>query len=169
MNPMSKIGEEPSRPSLDNVFYRPPSAAPAASAAPRWLEWSGSGRILVVDDEEAVRVVVSRVVARLGFTAELASDGDEATSLYSNDPTRFVLALVDVRLPGVNGIDIAREFRQLRPELPVILMSGYNRHETTSPHPVRNPMGFLQKPFTLETLALAMRTALEPQLRRESR
>jgi two-component system, cell cycle sensor histidine kinase and response regulator CckA len=168
MNPMSKIGAEPSRPSLDNVFYRP-SSAPTANAAPRWLEWSGSGRILVVDDEEAVRIVVSRVVAKLGFTAELASDGDEAISLYSNDPTRFVLALVDVRLPGVNGIDIAREFRLLRPELPVILMSGYTRHETTSPHPVSNPLGFLQKPFTLETLATAMRTALEPQLRRESR
>ena len=138
MNPMSKIGAVPSRPSLDNVFYRPSSAAPTANGAPRWLEWSGSGRILVVDDEEAVRIVVSRVVERLGFTAELASDGDEAISLYSNDPTRFVLALVDVRLPGVNGIDIAREFRHLRPELPIVLMSGYTRHETTSPHPVQN-------------------------------
>ena len=159
MNPMSKIGAVPSRPSLDNVFYRPSSAAPTANGAPRWLEWSGSGRILVVDDEEAVRIVVSRVVERLGFTAELASDGDEAISLYSNDPTRFVLALVD----------IAREFRHLRPELPIVLMSGYTRHETTSPHPVQNPIGFLQKPFTLETLATAVRIALEPQLRRESR
>jgi two-component system, cell cycle sensor histidine kinase and response regulator CckA len=161
MNPMSKIGTEPMRPSVDNVFYRPSSATPGSLAAPRWLEWSGSGRILVVDDEEAVRIVVSRVLSRLGFTAELASDADEALSLYSSDPTRFVLALVDVRLPGVNGIDIAREFRQVRPELPVILMSGYNRHETSSPYPVQNPMGFLQKPFTLDTLATAMRTALE--------
>jgi two-component system, cell cycle sensor histidine kinase and response regulator CckA len=169
MNPASKFGSEPSRTPMDNVFYRPSGTAPGAHAAPRWLEWSGSGRILVVDDEEAVRIVVSRVVAKLGFTAELASDAQEALSMFSVDPGRFVLALVDVRLPGVNGMDIAREFRLLKPDLPVILMSGYSRHEAANPTSSQIPIGFLQKPFTLESLASAMRIALETQFRRESK
>jgi CheY-like chemotaxis protein len=130
----------------------------------------GTGRILVVDDSEPVRLVISRAVAKLGFTSDLARDGAQAISLFTADPGLYAAALVDVKLPGgMNGVDVVRELRSLRPEFPAVLTSGYTLGEAMIESFARvDSVGFLQKPFKLDSLASALRAALDGQFRRDS-
>jgi DNA-binding NtrC family response regulator len=142
---------------------------PAAAASPP----PGAGtplRILVVDDSEPVRLVISRAVAKLGYTSDLARDGAETLSLFAANPGLYAAALVDVRLPGqLSGVDVVREMRRVRPELPAILTSGYSLGEAMIESFSRvDSAGFLQKPFKIESLATALEKALGGQFRRDS-
>jgi CheY-like chemotaxis protein len=141
---------------------------PAADSPPPGQ--GATGHILVVDDSEPVRIVISRAVTKLGFTSDLARDGDQAVSLFAANPDLYAAALVDVKLPGkLSGVDVVRELRNLRPELPAVLTSGYSLGEAMIDSFVRvDSVGFLQKPFKLEALAAALQAALGGQFRRES-
>jgi CheY-like chemotaxis protein len=144
-----------------------PETAGAACLLPGPSE---TGRILVVDDSEPVRIVISRAVAKLGFAADLAPDGAQALSVFAANPGLYAAALVDVKLPGgMSGVDVVRELRLLRPELPAVLTSGYSLGAAMIESFVRvDSVGFLQKPFKLESLAAALHTALDGQFRRDS-
>jgi len=132
------------------------------NAAPGWLEWRGKGCILVVDDEDAVRTVVTHAVRRFGFTVKSASSGPQAISLFESDPGLYSLVLLDLRLPGMGGDEIVRHLRLVRPNIPVILMSGYGTQEALDRVTRQGISGLLSKPFTLEALALKMRAVLDP-------
>jgi CheY-like chemotaxis protein len=129
-----------------------------------------TARILVVDDSEPVRLVISRAVTKLGYTSDLARDGEQALSFFAANPGLYAAALVDVKLPGkMSGVDVVRELRLVRPELPAVLTSGYSLGEAMIESFVRvDSVGFLQKPFKLESLAAALQAALGGQFRRES-
>jgi CheY-like chemotaxis protein len=143
--------------------FLPPSLGSAVqdNALPNPLDWRCSGRILVVDDEDPVRTVVARAVNRIGFVSDMAADGPSALALFEADPTLFTLVIVDIKIPGMDGLEIMARLRQIRPDVPVILMSGYNKREvpgTQSPFAVT---GYLHKPFTLAALASELRAVLE--------
>jgi DNA-binding NtrC family response regulator len=147
-------------------------AAPScADTSSQGTGWGGPARILVVDDSEPVRIVIARAVAKLGFAADLARDGAQALSVFASNPGLYTLALVDVKLPGeMSGVDVVRELRNLRPEFPAVLTSGYNLGETMIDSFARvDSVGFLQKPFKLDSLEAALRKALGDQFRRDSR
>jgi CheY-like chemotaxis protein len=130
---------------------------------------TAKGHILVVDDSEPVGVVVSRAAARLGYTADLALDGPQAVSLFSSKPELYALAFVDLKLPGgMNGADVIRELRLIRSDIPAVMTSGYSFEEAAGSMAGLDPVGYLQKPFRLDSLASALRQALDAQLRRES-
>jgi CheY-like chemotaxis protein len=130
---------------------------------------TGKGHILVVDDSEPVGVVVSRAADRLGYTADLAFDGPQAVTLFSANPGLYSLAFVDLKLPGgMNGADVVRELRLIRPDIPAVMTSGYSFEEAAGTMAGLESVGYLQKPFKLDSLASALSQALDPQLRRES-
>ena len=131
--------------------------APSASCI---LERRASGRVLVVEDDTAIRIVLSRALARLGFTATLAADGTEAMAQFAADPGQFGLVLLDFKLPGMTSEDVLREIRRLRPDLPVILTSGYDRDEAMNRSSGMAITSFLHKPFTVDSLATELRFAL---------
>jgi CheY-like chemotaxis protein len=121
----------------------------------------GKGHILVVDDSEPVGVIVSRAAARLGFTADLAFDGPQAISLFTANPGLYALAFVDLKLPGgMNGADVIRELRLIRPGIPAVMTSGYCIEEAAESMAGLQSVGYLQKPFRLESLASALNVAL---------
>ena len=138
------------------------SRAPMERTAPKWLEWRGTGCILVIDDEDAVRTVVTRAVAKLGFTAKSASDGLQAIAQFEADPSAFSLVLLDLRLPAMGGGEIIRRLRLLRADVPIILMSGYGTQEAIAQLTGQDIAAFLHKPFTMDTLASKIRGVLEP-------
>lgn len=92
-----------------------------------------SGRILVVDDESALRTLTARILARLGYETELACDGQEAVERFAEfereDPGGFDLIVLDLMMPRMNGIEALREIHQIRPDQPVLLVSGYGESE----------------------------------------
>jgi DNA-binding NtrC family response regulator len=135
---------------------------PVTAAAPsRWLDWRGSGCILVIDDDEAIRTVVSRTVARLGFTSVEASGGQQAVALFESDPGRYALVLLDFMLPGMDGLEILSRLQQIRPDVRVILMSGLGRQDAVGQFVGQGVAGFLQKPFPLEAMVTELRAVLK--------
>ncbi len=128
----------------------------------RWVDWRGSGCVLVVEDDDFIRAVVSRTVVRFGFTAIEAGDGRQAVARFEADPGLYALVLLDFILPGIGGKDVLSRFRQLRPDIRVVVMSGIPRQEVLRQLADLGPAGFLPKPFTVESIARALRSAVEP-------
>jgi len=108
----------------------------------------------------AIRIVLSRALTRLGFTATLAADGTEALAQFRAAPGQYALALLDFKLPGITSEEVLREIRSQRPDMPVILTSGYDRDEAMNRSSGMEVTSFLHKPFTVDSLAAELRYAL---------
>jgi PAS domain S-box-containing protein len=141
-------------------------AQPAVALEPSPIEAAPSrgtvagGTVLVVDDEESVRDVASRMLEREGYAVLLAGDGAEALRIFTGHADRIGLVLLDMTMPRKNGIETFAELRALDPAVRVVLTSGYDRQEATQELVDRGLAGFLQKPFTLEDLRTCLREAL---------
>jgi signal transduction histidine kinase/ActR/RegA family two-component response regulator len=119
---------------------------------------AGAGRqILLVEDDTAVRFALAHLLRRLEFAVTTATNGSEA--LQTLEQQRFDLVLTDAVMPGLSGPELIRGLQQLRPELPVILMSGYTS-ETLSESAAAGTQQ-LRKPFTNSELVRALRRALD--------
>ncbi|MBI2766699.1 MAG: response regulator [Chloroflexi bacterium] len=111
-------------------------------------------QVLVVDDEEIVRRVLCRLLATLGFTPLAVESGDEAVALFRSAPHRYSLVLLDVTMPPPDGEATLRALREIRPGVPVIMMSGYCEEDILSRLAAADhPDDFLEKPFTTTALA----------------
>ncbi len=129
---------------------------PAPSVAPV-AEWKGSGTVLVVDDEESVRVLAARLFERMGFAVELANDGREAVKSFAANPQKFDLVLLDLTMPHLDGEETFRQLRHLRPGVRVILVSGFNQNEVMTRFAGKGLAGFLQKPFEIKEFQQTVR------------
>lgn len=132
-----------------------PAARPAStSIAPKGLH------VLVVDDQEVVREATSRLLSFLGFHVGSAASGEEALALFK-DGMSVDVALVDVSMPGMSGPETRDALRALNPQLPVVLMSGWEDHSTTTRVNADTKSAFLSKPFSTDALvdAIALATA----------
>jgi PAS domain S-box-containing protein len=125
--------------------------------------WRGRGTVLLVDDEETVRSVGKRMLERLGLEVLLARDGREGIELYRSARERIDLVILDLTMPHMNGEEVFRELRVLRPDVRVILMSGYNEQEVTSRFVGKGLAGFVQKPLQLATFSAILRRTLEQE------
>ncbi len=114
-------------------------------------EWSGGGTILLVEDEDMVRAVAERALARQGYTIVTASDGDEGLEKFMQDEGKFDLVLTDVVMPSMDGPAMAKEIRKRRPRLPILFMSGYAEEQLRSEIDIEN-MFFIPKPFSVKQI-----------------
>jgi DNA-binding NtrC family response regulator len=123
---------------------------------------TGTETILVVEDSDGLRVLVTRLLDRLGYRVLPAARDDEALKIFDEEPT-IDLVLSDVIMPGASGPDLMLRLTERRPDLKVIYMSGYSE-EAISHHGVLNrDIAFLQKPFTAQLLARKIRETLDAQ------
>ncbi len=108
--------------------------------------------VLVVEDDDAVRNLACRVLQRRGYRVHVAKDGDEGLEAWQRMKHEIALVISDVMMPGVSGLDLAREIRKSRPRMPVIFMSGFV-HESLETTEGLDPLPFfLEKPFTVASL-----------------
>jgi CheY-like chemotaxis protein len=117
-------------------------------------------RILFVDDEEVLVQLGSRVLASLGYEPEVATDPTAALSMIAADPNRFALVLTDLTMPKLTGPNLASAIWAIRPNLPIILVTGYSAALT--PERVES-LGFcrlLLKPCGYHELGLAVHASL---------
>jgi DNA-binding NtrC family response regulator len=115
------------------------------------------GSLLIVDDDAAVRTMLARYLAAVGFTVETAADVPGA--LAKMTPACGCI-LSDVRLPGLSGIDILREIHTRAPDLPVFLMTGYPTIETIIEAKQHGAAGYFRKPVDLAEVASRLRAHL---------
>ena len=135
------------------------SEAAAAAIAPvaTSVAWKGTGRILVVDDEETVRNVISQALEAFGFSVLLAGNGREGVALFRANPAAFTAVVMDWTMPELNGLEAFEQMRQIQPTVRVLLMSGYNAEDATAQLGIQGLAGFLQKPFDLGELCEKIR------------
>jgi PAS domain S-box-containing protein len=146
------------------LFPAVPGTARAAETpyAPR-TEWSGTGTVLVVEDEEGIREVAERILQDFGFKTLTAVDGREALDAMEKAGDKVTVVLLDLSMPRMGGQETLRHLRERRPHLPVIMMSGYTEEAVALQFSDQGTgmTAFLQKPFLAEDLMDLLRQTLE--------
>ncbi|MCX6956060.1 MAG: CHASE domain-containing protein [Verrucomicrobia bacterium] len=133
-------------PSPTSTPLVPVAAAPAAKAEqPR-------GTVLIVDDEEAVRIIASAALRRQNLHVIAVADGEEALRRYQEQPDAIVAVLLDLTMPGISGEETLRRLRVLNPHVRVIVMSGYSEEDTMRRCAALGASEFMAKPFELSDL-----------------
>ncbi len=118
-------------------------------------------RILVVDDEETQREMLDGFLKKEGYSVSVADSGEEALKL-SRDKF-FELALIDLKMPGMNGIELLTELKEINPEIQAIVMTAYGTVETAVEAMRKGAIHYLNKPIDLEELKITIEKALESQ------
>jgi CheY-like chemotaxis protein len=117
--------------------------------------------VLVIDDEPTVRMLVTEVLADLGYTAIEAEDGAAGLKVLNSD-ARIDLLVTDVGLPGgMNGRQVADAARVVRPDLNVLFITGYAENAVLSHGHLDPGMHVMTKPFNMEALATRLRELIE--------
>jgi two-component system cell cycle sensor histidine kinase/response regulator CckA len=133
------------------VHHVAPGEAVAGQAGAKPSEWAGGGQILLVEDEDPVRMVAERALTRRGYEVTCASDGEEGLDLVRMGRS-YDLVVSDVVMPSMDGPAMANEIRKLVPDMPILFMSGYAEEQ------LRKEIGlegtyFLPKPFSVQQLS----------------
>jgi two-component system, cell cycle sensor histidine kinase and response regulator CckA len=118
----------------------------------------GSGRILIVEDEDMVRAVAERALVRQGYVVETASDGAQALEMFATGK-RYDLVVSDVVMPHLDGPSMARQLREIYGNIRLLFMSGYAEEQLRETISLDNA-SFLAKPFSVQQIAEAVHDAL---------
>ena len=138
---------------------RPRNSRTAGNPAPRVsTPVGGRARILVVDDEPSIRDLLSKTLALAEYEVDLAPDGKTAIERLRIVP--YDLLITDLRMPGVDGLSVIREGRRLRPDLPVIIITGYSTEASAIEAVNLGVSGYLSKPFRVPRVLAAAAKAL---------
>lgn len=122
--------------------------------------WNGSGIVLFVDDEETVRNVGKRLLSRMGFEVVVASDGAEAVETFARYGQTIGLVILDMTMPRMDGKEALEHIRKIRPDVKVILSTGYSERDVASNFLTRNFDAFIQKPYNYKELKEVVRNVM---------
>ncbi len=125
-------------------------------------------KVLIVDDEIAERITLGEALRLEGFTVALAASGEDAVALLSEDPT-FDALILDLRLPGMDGIAVLERAHTLLPEAVVILLTGYGTLESAIQALRRGAYDYLLKPSRPDEIIATLRRGLEAQRQEKQR
>jgi len=160
--------EVESRPGVGTAFhvYLPVARAEAESAAARGLTQEtlpGHGEtLLVADDEGDLRETLAAALASLGYEVVTAADGAEAVTRFAAAPDQVALVLLDAVMPGLSGVEAARRIRGMRPDVPLILATGYERRPVLDEVRAWERAIVLEKPLPVATLSRHIRALIDP-------
>jgi CheY-like chemotaxis protein len=120
----------------------------------------GTESILFVDDEKVIGIIARQMLKKLGYQVHVESDSQEALRWFRENPKQFDLVISDVTMPKMPGDDLAQKLLQIRPDIPIILCSGFTTRITENEAKSIGVREFLTKPIQLEDLAMTVRRAL---------
>jgi CheY-like chemotaxis protein len=121
-------------------------AVEPAKAAPK----RGRGeRILYLDDEESLVILAKRMLERMGYAVTAFNDSGKALEAFETAPQDFDLVLTDLSMPGMSGMEVSRRVLQIRPDIPVLLATGYVRNEDVEQARVIGIREVIWKPQTI--------------------
>jgi DNA-binding NtrC family response regulator len=116
-------------------------------------------KILVVDDENPIRDMVSEMLNDAGFKVFVASNGEEALKMFEDPSFKVDLLLTDIVMPKVTGIRLAESLGRKQPSVPVIFMSGFPRDQQFQQDCENGQKRFIQKPFSTDSLLRTVQDA----------
>lgn len=158
-----------SRPGKGTIFqiYLPaaielqPASAGKVKAAEAPLLPKGNETVLLVDDEKPIRDMGKAFLSRLGYTALLAEDGEQAIRLYRRHQNGVGAVILDMTMPKLTGKQTLKQILEINPKAKVILVSGYTAEGTSEELLAEGAMGFLQKPYNIMLFAQTLRRVLD--------
>jgi DNA-binding response OmpR family regulator len=121
----------------------------------------GEETVLVVEDEEKVRMLIVEILGRQGYRVLEASHGDEALLIHETHDGPIPLILVDVVMPGMSGSELAKRLASLHPETKILYMSGYTDNAIVHHGVLARGVNYVQKPFTMDGLTRKVREVLD--------
>lgn len=124
--------------------------------------WKGYGTVLISDDEEAILEVTRSLLERIGFRVITAADGVETVDRYMENAEDITLLLIDLNMPRLNGLESVQRIRHIKPNLPVLFMSGYPCEKEIQRLLDQPRIDFLKKPFLSRDLIEGIRKVMEP-------
>lgn len=116
-------------------------------------DWKGNGTVLVVDDEESVRMIAREMMEWLGFDVLIAEDGKEAIKTFNTRAKDITMILLDMSMPGLSGEEVIDQLRAAGSDVKIVVSSGFSEEETYERLGGKRIDGFIQKPFELALLS----------------
>jgi CheY-like chemotaxis protein len=156
-----EVYSEPGRGTAFKIYFPyvdKPVTAIAHSVAPRNGE--GTEIILLVEDEKALREMVSKVLAARGYQVIAVASAEEAEQISAANPNINML-LTDVVMPKISGTELGKRMTRLYPHMKVLYMSGYTANSMSDSENSNHRRSFLEKPFTPQALAEKVREVLD--------
>jgi two-component system, cell cycle sensor histidine kinase and response regulator CckA len=155
-----QVKSEPGRGTSFRVLFPAGKQRAARSATPeRELEddWHPAGVVLVVDDEPAVRALACEVLGRHTMLCLTAIDGYDAMRQFEAHANEITAVLLDLTMPGLDGSEVLARLREMKPNVKVILSSGFDANDVSAGLGGNRPSGFLRKPYSPAELIRAFR------------
>jgi excisionase family DNA binding protein len=140
-----------------------PQAAQASVPQPSAAQpLKGQQRILVVDDEPSIRELLSKTLSLADYSVDTAADGGTALARLREGQT-YDLVLVDLKMPGMDGLMLTRQLKYLKPDLPIIIITGFSTEVSAIEAINLGVAGYLTKPFRVPQVLAAAAKALGVQ------
>ena len=122
---------------------------------------TGSEKILFVDDEESMVKMGQQILGRLGYKPEIRTNPVEALELFRSDPDLFDLVITDMTMPQMSGDTLAKEILNIRPDMPVILCTGFSEKVNEESAKKMGISAFVLKPIVMRDIAHTIRMVLD--------
>lgn len=162
------VNSEPGEGSVFHVYWPAieQSAPPVESEFMEFLP-EGSEMILLIDDEESTLLVEEAILKRLGYSVHSFSDPLAALSGFRNQADIYDLVITDMTMPDMTGVDLFKDIRAIRPDIPVILCTGYSEIITEAAARKIGISAFIMKPLQIKELAITLRKLLDKGLKKK--
>ena len=158
------VYSQPGEGTVFHVYFPAHAGESTVAAADEGPVSRGHGeRVLFVDDEELLVRLGQRTLTALGYEVEVATQPAAALAMVQADPQRFALVLTDLTMPGMTGLLLASQLLQIRPGLPIILMTGYNASLMSERVKAAGIRQLLLKPISIRSLGAAVQAALSAE------
>jgi len=107
---------------------------------------------MVVDDEEDILRLIQKALEKYGFAVEALSDSMKALDFYMSSPDSYVLIITDMRMPGMNGLELSEQIWAVRPSMKILFMTAYFAEELNAKNRIIYKRDIVQKPFSLQRI-----------------
>ncbi len=155
---------EPGRGTRFNIYF-PVTKTPVSAVSHEQLELTGTGTVLVIDDEAHVRELCKDMLESLGYTVLLSEDGISGINLFRERRDDIVMVVLDMIMPRMGGDEVFRAMRKIDPGAKILMYSGYTHESFAGINELleQGAAGFIQKPFSRRNFSLAIGKLLSRQ------
>lgn len=156
------VESEPGKGTTFNVFI--PRVKTVAADEPEFTTElpAGNERVLVIDDEQGMVETLCRMLDRLGYQTTKRTSSVEALELFKAEPDRFDLVITDQTMPNITGMELAKTFMDIRPDMPIILCTGFSEKVNEDSAKAMGISAFVLKPIVMRDIAQTIRQILDP-------
>ena len=144
-----------------HIFFPAAEREAASAVLPVEQVRHGKERILFIDDEDILVEMGKIMLERLGYKVTTRTNSIEALAHFQNSPDQYDAVITDQTMPGMTGFDLARRMLQIRPDLPIILCTGYSNLVDEEQAKMIGIKGFIMKPMSKKDIGTLLKIVLE--------